>query len=309
MAASTSSSVGRGARNLAWSRARRPWKSIGASLERFHAAFPTQERLGADPVQLAHAWSRVDDREVAALVASSLAFGRAASVVAKARQALEPFGPRLADSVAALEPGRLPPHLAGWTHRWISGRDLAWLLSSAGALLREHGSLGAAFRAGVRASDSTEHLLEPMARFAERLRSHDARPWLGSDALTHGAAFLVPVADGQAAAKRWCLMLRWMVRAPDGVDLGLWQDLGAQRLTIPLDTHVARIGAYIGLTDRATPGWAMAREITSNLARFDEGDPTRFDFALSHLGIMGSCPRRRDPGTCAGCDLVTACRL
>ena len=141
------------------------------------------------------------------------------------------------------------------------------------------------------------------------LAPREPAAWFPNGRLPHGARYLLSVPDGQAAAKRWCLFLRWMVRPADGVDLGLWSDISTRRLTIPLDTHVARIGAYIGLTDRRTPGWAMAREITGNLARYCPDDPTRFDFAISHLGIMGSCPRRRNPVKCAGCDLLSACRL
>jgi hypothetical protein len=53
----------------------------------------------------------------------------------------------------------------------------------------------------------------------------------------------------------------------------------------------------------------MAREITKNLARFAPADPTSFDFPLSHLGIMGDCPRKQNPIQCAACDLVKVCRL
>ena len=98
-------------------------------------------------------------------------------------------------------------------------------------------------------------------------------------------------------------------RPTDGIDLGLWTELGAERLTVALDTHVARIGRYIGLTERRSPGWAMARDVTDSLRRIDPQDPTRFDFALSHLGIMGACPRRRSASACARCDLLRVCRL
>jgi uncharacterized protein (TIGR02757 family) len=290
-------------------RRRRPWARIAATLEAFGAGFPRQDRLRADPVHLAHAYGAPIDQEVAALVASALALGRAASLVAKARAALEPLGAHPADAVSRLRTGEVPRHLERWVHRWFHGRELAWFLACVGAALREHGSLGGAFRAGMTGSPASPHLLVEMQRFARLLRGIDPAPWLGRGGLTRGAAGLLPIPDGHSAAKRLCLYLRWMVRPDDGVDLGLWPDVGAHRLTVPLDTHVARIGRYVGLTRRRTPGWAMAREITQNLARLDPGDPTRHDFALSHLGIMGGCPRRRDPRTCAACDLLPICGL
>jgi uncharacterized protein (TIGR02757 family) len=289
---------------------RRPsWRRLGDALEAFDARFPKAERRVADPVQLAHGFSRAADREVAAVLAASLAFGRAASIVAKARAALEPFGPDLAARVSGLREGEIPAHLTRLAHRWVTGRDIAMLLCGVGRALREHGSLGAAFRSGLSPADPPEDLQVGMRNFAQSLAPRDPEAWFPRGQLPLGARTLLCVPDGHAASKRWCLFLRWMVRPADGVDLGLWEDIGTHRLTIPLDTHVARIGAYVGLTNRRTPGWAMAREITSNLARFDPGDPTRYDFALSHLGIMGSCPRRRDLRKCAACDLVAICRL
>jgi uncharacterized protein (TIGR02757 family) len=276
---------------------------LGATLGTFVDRFPVRERLLADPVQLAHGFERAEDAEVAALVAASLAFGRAAALVAKARAALAPLGPHLAERVSELREGEVPAHLRDWTHRWVRGEDLARLLGGIGSVLRRHGSLGAAFRLGLPACEGRDDLLPAMRSFFEALQP-------GGDAPDDmGTRYLLSVPDGHAASKRACLFLRWMIRAEDGVDLGLWTDVGAHRLTIPLDTHVARIGAYVGLTDRRTPGWLMAREITRNLARFDAADPTRYDFALAHLGIMGSCPRKRDVKRCASCDLLPACRL
>jgi len=285
-----------------WARRRASWTRLGATLETFVARFPAQERLLADPVQLAHGYQRAEDAEVAALVAASLAFGRAAALVAKARSALAPFGPRLAERVAELREGEVPPHLRAWAHRWVSGEDLSRMLAGIGAVLRRHCSLGAAFRLGLPAC-SEDDLLPAMRSFFEALAPD------GRTRQEMGTRYLLSVPDGKAASKRACLFLRWMIRPADGVDLGLWTDIGAHRLTIPLDTHVARIGSYVGLTDRTTPGWLMAREITRNLARFDAADPTRYDFALAHLGIMGSCPRKRDARRCASCDLLPACRL
>jgi uncharacterized protein (TIGR02757 family) len=289
-------------------RRRRPWTVVGATLADFGARFPAAERLSADPVRLVHAYSRDEDREVAALVASSLAFGRVGSLVAKAGAALEALGPSPSATARRLRPGEIPPGLARWKHRWVSARDLAWLVAAAGRVQREHGSLGAAFSAAVAASPPSPHLLEPMARFAALLRPEPEQAWHGGPP-GPGARYLVPVPDGRSAAKRLCLLLRWMVRPADGVDLGLWPDVDPARLTVPVDTHVARIGGYLGLTDRLTADWRAARDITESLRRFDPKDPTRHDFALAHLGIMGACPRRRDVRRCAACDLVPACRL
>jgi uncharacterized protein (TIGR02757 family) len=125
---------------------------------------------------------------------------------------------------------------------------------------------------------------------------------------TRGLRHLLPDAAGPGAAKRWNLYLRWMVRGPDGVDLGAWRGVPRAALVIPLDTHVMRVSRCLGLTRRADASWRTAEEITASLRRVDPDDPVRFDFALCHLGMSGACPARRRTAACAACPLAGACR-
>jgi uncharacterized protein (TIGR02757 family) len=100
-----------------------------------------------------------------------------------------------------------------------------------------------------------------------------------------------------------------MARPADGLDLGLWHSVTPARLVIPLDTHVARIARYVGLTSRASADWKTAREITTHLARFDPADPVKYDFAICRLGILDRCPKRHDPVRCTECLLAPVCTL
>jgi len=52
----------------------------------------------------------------------------------------------------------------------------------------------------------------------------------------------------------------------------------------------------------------MAQEITAALKRRNPGDPLAYDFALSHLGILGDCPGVRALPGCKPCPLVAVCR-
>jgi len=81
------------------------------------------------------------------------------------------------------------------------------------------------------------------------------------------------------------------------------------KLIIPLDTHIARIGQYLGLTSRKTADWKMAKEITDNLKEMDPSDPVKYDFPLCHLGISGSCPIFPNPEKCRVCPLLPACKM
>ena len=113
-------------------------------------------------------------------------------------------------------------------------------------------------------------------------------------------------ADG-SACKRWNMMLRWLVRPDDGVDLGLWKHIPTHRLVVPLDTHVGRIARVVGLTTRTDGSWRTAREVTDGLAMLNAKDPVRYDFALAHLGISGKCRGKYVASICGGCPLFAVC--
>ena len=75
-----------------------------------------------------------------------------------------------------------------------------------------------------------------------------------------------------------------MVRK-DELDFGLWNEIPASKLIIPVDTHVAIICKKLKLTTRKNVSWNMAEEITENLKKFDPDDPVKYDFAICHIGM------------------------
>jgi uncharacterized protein (TIGR02757 family) len=94
-----------------------------------------------------------------------------------------------------------------------------------------------------------------------------------------------------------------MARPEDGLDLGLWSFVPPSCLVVPLDTHMSRIGRHMGWTRRKTPGWKMATDITRALSEVAPEDPTRYDFALTRMGILEGCPRHTGDGACDLCNL------
>ena len=126
---------------------------------------------------------------------------------------------------------------------------------------------------------------------------------------THGrgARYLTPDPATGSATKRWYLMLRWLVRS-EFPDLGVWAELGSHRLVLPLDTHVARLVGYLGLSSRRTVDYRMAREATDALRLVHRDDPLRYDMPLCHLGIAGACEHRYIAEVCGRCDLRGVCQ-
>jgi uncharacterized protein (TIGR02757 family) len=184
-------------------------------------------------------------------------------------------------------------------------RDVACLLYGAGGILRAHGALGACFSSHYRRLGSVRTAL---GAFIDELCAPDFTPITGQRAPTRRLKHLLPHPDRGSACKRLNLFLRWMVRGPDGVDFGLWREIPAAELVVPLDTHVHRIGRFIGLTNRKDLSWKTAEDVTRRLRMLDAADPVRYDFALSHLGISGTCAARKDARRCAGCPLKPICR-
>ncbi len=273
--------------------------ALKARLNGLCERYDTAEALDRDPLCVPLAYEASLDREVAAFVAAHLAYGRVDPMIRAIRVALTPLGARpavwLRERSVPVARKELSSALASWTWRFHAGPDLvAWLL----AWKRLDGESGLGLE---------PHLLpgpgeapdKALSRLVQRLRAELPA--------TYGSRFSLPDPMEGAACKRWRMFLRWMVRT-GWPDLGLWTRYPADRLIIPLDTHVARVSRYIGLSHRATPDGKMAHEITESLRRLDPTDPLRYDFALSHLGILGDCPGMRKRITCAECPLYNVCR-
>lgn len=276
-------------------------EAIGRALERVRASCDVAARRAADPVDFVHRYEALHDREIAALVASSLAFGNVKALRAKIADALRRLGPSPART--ASDPALVAKRLAGWKHRVYRDRDLARLVTGARRVQREAGSLGAALETELAGAGD---LRTGLAAWVGRLR---AAGGLDDDdgAGGRGGAHILPDPSKGSAVKRLMLLLRWMARPADGVDLGLWH-VPASRLLVPVDTHIHKLGRNLGFTRRATVTWQTAEEITAALRRYDPDDPVKYDFALCHLGMLQHCPSRRDPVRCQGCGILDVCR-
>ncbi|MFB6263162.1 MAG: TIGR02757 family protein [Bradymonadaceae bacterium] len=274
-------------------RARRLEAALDELLEQLDPA----ERRRRDPVAIPRDYENPRNRELAALVASSLAYGRAELSMGAAREALSRLGDDPAATVTRA-PASLPDRLDDFRYRMTGGRDLADLLAAAGRLRRRHGSLEAAYR-----SEPGGHL-DRASAFVGALRAERLR-----DDCHRGLRYLLPDPADGSACKRLHLFFRWVGRGSDGVDLGLWTQPTPDQLRMPLDTHTARISRYIGLTDRKSVDGEASRQVTRALAQLDATDPVKYDFALCHLGISEACIHERSEDHCPDCPLDAICAV
>ena len=273
------------------------------TLDRLYAEFNYPDSA-ADPIQIVRRFTRDDDREVVALVAAALAFGRVASVLQSVERVLAAMGPAPAAYVRAFDPRRDGPAFAGIVHRWTRGPDLVALVWIMRQMIDRAGSIEGFFLEGDDpAADDVEGALDGFSRRALAL---DLSAAYGRVPRSPGAAFFFPRPSAGSGCKRLNLFLRWMVRR-DALDLGVWSRVSPARLIVPLDTHVVRVGRCLRLTAYTSPGWRMARDITASLRRLDPADPVKYDFALCHIGMMNACGFSRSQGD-SQCPLRGACR-
>lgn len=94
----------------------------------------------------------------------------------------------------------------------------------------------------------------------------------------------IPI-NNTSACKRLCMLLRWLVRNDNIVDLGIWTILKPKDLIIPVDTHVHRQALRLGLTCSKQANMKTAIEITNNLKTIFPLDPTLADFSLFGYGV------------------------
>lgn len=264
--------------------------------------------ISPDPIEIVHEYAAPGDQEVAALVAAALAYGNVRQILRSVRSALGALGPHPREAARKLTEREAIELFRDFRHRFNSGMDVARLVLLTGRALREHESLESLFLEGYSSGDP--HVGPALDAFASRLAATrlptvDRRERrLG---LVSRARFFLPRPRDGSACKRLNLFLRWMVRGPDGVDLGLWRRVSPTQLVMPLDTHVWRICRRLGLTRRSSPDWQAALEITAVFREFAPRDPVRYDFAISRLGILRRCGPRESGRHCGECVLRGIC--
>ncbi|MBT5875236.1 MAG: TIGR02757 family protein [Candidatus Latescibacteria bacterium] len=262
-----------------------PAASIKDQLDDLYHTFDVS-MLSPDPLQVVRTFHTPEDREVAGIIAASLAYGRVELIIKALEEVFQLMDNQPYRFTMAFDLNRDAGRFDGFVYRLSRGRDIVALILMLQKMLRESGRLGAAFLDGFDANDRDTG--EAMTGFVERLLDYPRElPYSGGCLPERGGVrYFLPSPRSGSACKRLNLFVRWMVRnGPDGIDLGLWPEIPTSKLIIPVDTHIARLARAIGLTGRKQPDWKMAAEITDALRRFDPDDPVKYDFALCHWGM------------------------
>lgn len=246
-------------------------RTLKRRLEKLYAKYNRAEFVHPDPLEFLRGYEDVHDREIVALVASSLAYGRVAQILRSVSRALRRMESP-AKYVRESTERSLRRDFRGFKHRFTTGDEVALMLLGAKRMSERYGSLQKAFLSGMKECDGT--VLAALCSFTSQMNS----------SVGIKRSSLMPAGSSGSACKRLNLFLRWMVRK-DNVDPGGWNGVPASKLIVPLDVHMHRLSLALGLTRRRQANMPAALDATAAFRAIMPDDPVRYDFSLTRLGI------------------------
>ena len=244
-------------------------------LEHLHDQYNRPEFIENDPISVPHSFTSRDDREVAGLLASTIAWGNRKAIVKSAHRMMQYMDNAPADFVRNASESELA-RLGSYVHRTFNGEDFKDFVRGVRGMFERFGGIGCFVEDRYEATGSMAQVL-----------SDFRREFFACDHNSHCEKHLSSIDKG-AACKRLNMYFRWFVRRDErGVDFGEWRKVPMSALYLPLDVHTGNMGRALGLLSRRQSDWKATVEITESLREFDAEDPVRFDFSLFGAGIDG----------------------
>ena len=236
-------------------------------LEELYLEYNRPDFIPKDPVKFPHRYKKKSDREIAAFIAATIAWGRRDLILRSGERIFETLGPSPYSYV--MEEKFLSLDDRGKSlHRTFFEGDLKYFCRGLRACYTKYDSLEALFTQSDNIFDGISLFRRTMAEGNGGLYSkHVANP------------------DSGSACKRLNLALRWLIRREGPVDLGLWKSISPASLIIPLDVHVGRISRKLGLLQRKANDRKSALFLTDSLRAFCPEDPCKYDLALFGYGV------------------------
>jgi uncharacterized protein (TIGR02757 family) len=242
-------------------------------LESRVAMYNTPEFISNDPISVPHAYSRLQDIEIAGFWTASISWGLRKTISRNARQLMALMDDAPYEFILHHRDQDRKRFLH-FVHRTFQPTDTLYFLEFLQQYYTTHTSLEDAF-----IHPCSGEMRDILIRFHEIFFTH---PYAPDRTRKHVST---PVRN--AACKRLNMFLRWMVRRDHmGVDFGLWRRLSPAQLMIPLDVHVQRVAEVLQLLSPHSKGWRAVEELTAVLRIFDPGDPVKYDYALFGMGVM-----------------------
>lgn len=275
-------------------------KRLKECLENLYEKFE-ESYLYSDPLGFVHKFNNVKDIEIAGFIAAGFAFGNVNQILKILNKIDSTVNHKFYDFIINYKISDGLKLFKGFYYRFIKENDFSLLFFILSEIIKKYGSIENFFLEGY--NPASLNLKDAIVSFSERALS------LADSPKDSRIKFFFTSPKDNSPCKRINLYLRWMIRNSDELDFGIWQNVNPSQLIIPVDTHIARISRYIGLTKHKNPSFPMAVEITENLKKLDHFDPTKYDFAISRLGILDLCTKNKNEENCKKCSIFSICNL
>ena len=230
--------------------------------------------IDTDPISIPHLFKNQKDIEISAYLTSIISWGRRPAILKSANKLMDIMGFEPHNFIMNAGKKEID-QLDTFVYRTFNSDDCLFVLEAMKNLYSKYDTMeDLANKSFAQQNDirdviigirkellTTEHL--------KRSEKHLANPETGS------------------AAKRTNMFLRWMIRNDNsGVDFGLWKDIPASALMMPLDVHSGNTARALGLLERKQNDWKAVTELTLKLRDFDINDPVKYDYALFGIGVF-----------------------
>jgi uncharacterized protein (TIGR02757 family) len=248
-------------------------EKLKALLDEKVAQYNCPSFIENDPVSFPRSFSRREDIEIAALLASVIAWGNRKMILASGNRMLHGImGSAPYDYVMGGEWEQLDDRLN--IHRTFFAADFKYICRGLKNIYSRYGTMEMLF-VGCSVWEGIENLRRELAA-------------ANGGATTRHISNPVPGKGKPASAcKRLHMMLRWLCRKDGIVDIGIWENVAPSGLMIPVDVHVARTARMLGLVGRKQNDRKTVEEITAKLRMLSPDDPVKYDFALFGVGEAG----------------------
>ena len=235
-------------------------------MDRLYLQTNKPEFIPLDPVKFPHRYAPGPDREIAAFLAATIAWGRRDLILKSCEKMFALMGPSPHAFVMDGNYRKFKDRRC--IHRTFFEDDLRYFCRGFRACYTRYGSLEALFA-------SAGDIWEGIALFRETMAAGNPGPDKQPTYIKH-------LANPASACKRLNLALRWLVRQEGPVDMGLWKSISPASLFIPLDIHVGRSARHLGLleNDRKSNDKKAVISLTEKLREFCPEDPVKYDLAL-----------------------------
>ncbi|MGD9579955.1 MAG: TIGR02757 family protein [Vampirovibrionia bacterium] len=242
-------------------------------LDKLYEKYSKRELVFPDPVGFLYEHKEMKDREIAGLIASSLAYGRVNQINKSVDSVMVKMTPSPYKFITENKEKTITETFKGFKHRFTTDIELAALMISIKRCIEEHKSIENWLMKNITKTDT--NVFKGLSKLSEFL--------INNSELTKNS--LIPLPEKGSACKRQNLYLRWMVRK-DNVDPGGWENIDKSILIMPIDTHIHKLSLKLKLTERKNADMRAAIEITESFKKLNPEDPIKYDFSLTKASML-----------------------